>query len=142
MATASPTPTIDDLREIADFIRQRSLDEAGAAGVMDFYRTNGVTIQGEFPKRIAGREPEEADRVKVAGWIDSHTPDRFVSMVYELAGLADGLADTLPADGLSEVVNAYWARARWRRLTQAARLWQDHPDFQPRWGKDKDASDD
>ena len=131
------TPSRDDLRQIAEFLRARSLDEAGAAGSMDYFGQNGVTIQGRFPKRFTtnGATPAPGDRAKVAAWLENHGPGRFMDMAHQLANLADGLADAL--FDVPEVFVAYRARTMWRALTGAARLWESHDDFDPAWAKEE-----
>lgn len=138
-----PTPSVSDLREIAKFLRARSLNEAGAAGVMDFYRESGVTVQVRLPERDAAGggligDPSE-HRAKYTAWMDEHSPDLFVDMAHVLASLADTLADCVAnaGNGSSEI-GAYSARAAWRQLTAAARLWEQHPDFFPAWAKQDD----
>lgn len=137
--TAPDAPTIADLREIAEFIRQRSLDEAGAAGRMGFYRENGVTIQVCIPK---GKFPEDSldgHRANATAWLEEHSPDRFMDMAGTLAHMADGLAEAVAE--AQDVYGPYPARAAWRRLTRAARLWETHPDFNPAWAKKEETDD-
>lgn len=136
--TPPDAPTIADLREIAEFIRQRSLDEASAAGRMGFYRQNGVTIQVRIPK---GKLTESLDehRANVTGWLDEHGPNRFMGMAGTLAHMADGLAEAVLE--ARDIYGPYPARAAWRRLTRAARLWETHPDFNPAWATKEEADD-
>lgn len=130
-ADPSDTPTIADLRAIAEFIRIRSLDEAGAAGRMGFYRQSGVTLQVRLPKDMPGDPAWH--RANVREWLDGHPPDRFMNMANEMAHMADGLADVL--NDVPEMLAPYRARALWRRLARAARLWESHPDFNPAWAE-------
>lgn len=140
---AAPAPSVSDLREIAEFLRARSLDEARTAGAMDFYRERGATIQVRLPKQGApgsgvGLSGDPAEhRAKYKGWMDEHSPDRFVDMAHVLADLADSLADRVADAG--SALGDYPARAAWRRLTSAARLWETHPDFLPVWAKQNEA---
>lgn len=133
----TPTPTLADLRAIAEFIRERSLDEAGAAGRMQYFQQNGGTIQPRIPKGGSLAADSAGQRAKVKGWLAEHSPDRFMVMASELAHMADGLADAQAS--ISDVHAKYGARAAWRRLTRAARLWESHPDFNPAWAKEEDA---
>ncbi|MFG2276707.1 hypothetical protein ACGFNY_43985 [Streptomyces chartreusis] len=128
------TPTIADLRAIAAFIRARATDEAEAAGRMRFYRDNGVTIQPRIPKDafLLGLAQHRAN---VTGWLEGHSPDRFMDMASELASMAEAFADTL--HDVPEMFASYRAGRMWRRLTGAARLWDTHPDFDPAWAKEE-----
>ncbi|NUS25066.1 MAG: hypothetical protein HOV92_12700 [Streptomyces sp.] len=140
---ADYTPTTDDLRQIAEFLRQRSLNEAGAAGLMDFYQQNGVTIQVRIPKGAFADGTLDGHRQKVLGWLDEHSPTRFTDTAHQLANLADALADAgadaVHASRSDPIFSPYRVRAVWRALTSAARLWSEHPDFLPLW---EDAKDD
>jgi hypothetical protein len=141
-STGEYTPTREDLRAVVDFLRKRSLDEAGAAGSMDFYRENGVTVRVTIPKAAFANGTHDGHRKKYVGWMDEHSPDRFVDMAHQLANLADALASagvdaTYDSRG-PDPVGAYRARAAWRALTKAARLWDKHPDLLPLWAKGED----
>ncbi|WP_328545499.1 hypothetical protein [Streptomyces europaeiscabiei] len=126
------TPTAEGLREIAQFLRRRSLEEAGEAGVMDYYRQNGVTVRVDI---ASGKFPEadlDGHRSKVTGWMDEHSPTRFTDVAHELANMADALAEAGVAalyDYRSPGVSAHQARGAWWALTRAARLWDSHPEF-------------
>ena len=134
---ADYTPTADDLRKIVEFLRQRSMNEAGAAGMMDFYRENGVTIQVRIPKGVFADGTLDGHRQKVAGWLDEHSPTRFTDMAHQMANLADALADAgidaVHASRTDSIFSPYRVRSVWRALTRAARLWHEHPDFLPLW---------
>lgn len=129
--TPPDAPTIADLREIAEFIRQRSLNEAGAAGQMGFYWQNGVTVQVHIPKGKFTEDSLDGHRASVTGWLEEHSPDRFMAMAGTLAHMADGLAEAVLE--ARDAYGPYPARAAWRRMTRAARLWETHPDFNPAW---------
>ncbi|MGW2725628.1 hypothetical protein, partial [Streptomyces sp. NPDC001492] len=125
---------------IAEFIRARAMDEAGAAGRMQYFQQNGGTIQPRIPKSGSLAADSAGQRAKVKGWLEEHTPDRFMAMASELAHMADGLAEAQAGiSAVSDVHAKYSARAAWRRVTRAARLWEAHPDFDPAWAKDEDA---
>lgn len=129
-----PTPTIDDLRAIVGFIRARAMDEAQAAGRMEFYRNNGATIQPKIPKDAFPGSDLTQHRANIEGWLDEHSADRFLDLAGELASMADGLVDLFR--DVPETFAPYRARMIWRRLTGAARLWDTHPGFNPAWAKD------
>lgn len=131
-STDDYTPTAEGLREIAQFLRRRSLDEAGAAGVMDYYRQNGCTIKVSIPKDKFAWADQESHRETITGWVEEHSPTRFTDMAHELANMADALAGEGAAalhDYRSPGVSPHQARSAWRTLTRAARLWESHPEF-------------
>lgn len=145
---AQPSPTIDeytptdeDLREIADFLRRRSLDEAGASGMMSFFQGAGVTVSVNIPKGTFTEASVSTERAKYQAWMDEHSPDRFTNMAHQLAGLADALADATStaanANSYAPVRDYHMNRA-WRAMTSAARLWRQHADFNPLWAKDEE----
>lgn len=143
MTTDEYTPTVDDLREVADFIRRRGLDEAQGAGVMQSNRDHGVTIRIDVPKNNGSQSHRDETRQTVTNWLDEHSPDRFMYMAHQLACLADRLADT-GVDYVYDLqqrpaLSPYRVQAVWSSLTGAARLWDQHPDFKPLWAKDEDA---
>lgn len=133
------TPTRDELREIADFLRHRSMDEAGSAGLMDFYQQNGVTVRVNIPKGVFADDSVPGEQAKFKALLDEHSLDRFVKMASSLADMA-----TVLAEEASDAANAYgnipsshdyhMGRA-WRTLTDAARLWDSHPEFNQLWAK-------
>lgn len=114
------------------------MDEAQAAGRMEFYRNNGVTIQPKIPKDAFPGTDLTQHRANVKGWLEGHSADRFLDMASELASMADALADAI--HDVPEMFAPYRARMMWRRLTGAAhRLWDTHPDFDPAWAKEEQA---
>lgn len=133
------TPTVADLRAVAEFIRNRSLDEAGAAGRMTYFEQIGGTLQPRIPKSGSLAADSARQRAKAKKWLEEHSPDRFMAMASELAHMADGLAEAQASISAASDVHAkYSARAAWRRVTRAARLWESHPDFDPAWARDED----
>jgi len=140
MATyPSDTYTIDDLRQIAEFIRQRSLEEAGAAGRMGFYQQQGATIQVQIPEDGTLGHALDEHQANITGWLEEHSPARFMDMAGTLAHMADGLAEAVTE--ARDVYGPYPARAAWRRLARAARLWETHPDFNPAWATHEETGD-
>lgn len=133
------TPTPEDLREIAEFLRQRSLDEASAAGRMDSYRNAGVTLQVNIPSSAFVSSHTEEVRGDAEAWLEQHSPDRFVDLASRLASLGDALASA-GANAISDTayrphIGAYRQQSIWWSLTQAAQLWVEHPDFKPLWAE-------
>lgn len=134
------TPTPEDLREVAEFLRQRSLDEARAAGRMDSYRNAGVTLQVNIPSSAFVPSRTEEVRENAEAWLEQHSPDRFMELTGRLASLGDALASA-GVDAISDTsyrlhMGAYRQQSIWWSLTRAARLWDTHPDFKPLWAED------
>jgi hypothetical protein len=134
-------PTVEDLNEIAQFIRQRSLQEAQAAGMMQSNRAHGVTIRVSLPKDMVPAVRDDT-RKAVTGWLEEHSPDRFMDMASQLAWLAYNLASEAVDNVHTHQPHrpgSHRVRSAWRALVSAARLWETHPDFKPLWAKDEDA---
>jgi len=134
--SAEYMPTEDDLRDIADFICRRSLDEAGQAGMMQSNRDHGVTIRVDVPKDGHTAEYRDQTRELVTRWLDEHSPDRFLAMSYQLSELANRLADAGYDCRQHPTLSTHRVQAVWRTLTKAAHLWEQHPDFKPLWTKE------
>lgn len=138
-ADADYTPTPEDLREIVAFLRARSLDEAGQAGMMTSFRNSGVTIQVNIPSDAFPDAYTDVVRQQAKSWLEEHSPDRFVNLAGRLAQLSDSLANA-GLDAISHTmtnphIGAFRQQSVWRVLTQAAQLWIMHPDFKPLWAE-------
>ncbi|WP_330328213.1 hypothetical protein [Streptomyces pseudovenezuelae] len=137
------TPTIEELREIAEFFRQRSLDEARAEGTMDFYRQKGVTVQVQIPDGKFAEGTSDQHRQAVEGWLEDHSPSRFSAMANELFTVAYALAnagiDAFYDTQRHPQLGPHRQQSIWHSLTKAVGLWQGHPDFNPLWAKNEDA---
>jgi hypothetical protein len=129
-------PTVEDLREIAEFIRERALGEARASGVMQSMREHGVTIRVDLPKEMVPAARDDAQQ-QVTDWLDEHSPDRFTDMASKLAWLAYNLSNDA-VDNLFTSPGSHRVRSAWRALTASARLWEKHPAFKPLWAKEDD----
>ncbi|MFE0207029.1 hypothetical protein [Streptomyces sp. NPDC058985] len=137
--TPDYTPNVEDLRAVAAFLRARSLDEAGAAGVMQSNKSHGAQVRVHVAKGSLAASSVEPVRKEVADWLDEHSPERFMQLSHELANLAEGLANAgvefiydqerMPQRGDWRVDSV------WRVLTSGVRLWSNHPDFNPLWAK-------
>lgn len=139
-------PTADELREIAEFLRQRSVDEASAAGTMDAFRQAGVTTQVCIPDGAFTASRTQFVQQNATDWMAEHSPDRFVDLAYGLSSLAYALSSA-GLDAMSDLamrphLGPYRVQSVWRSLTQAARLWDTHPDFNPAWTAEVEHDDD
>lgn len=134
------TPTAEDLREIVEFLRARSLDEAGQAGMMTSFRQSGVSIRVDIPNDVFAGSYEDVVRQKAEGWLEEHSPDRFTALSVGLAQLADALSSAgmgaISRTTANPYLGGYEQQGVWRSLTQAARLWDLHPDFKPLWAEE------
>lgn len=82
---------------------------------------------------IHARAGQEAERRNASGPFDREQW-RAVHTFHALADLAQDLADTaLPSVQDTDATHALRRERAWARLTQTARLWDDHPDFLPAW---------
>lgn len=134
------TPTPEDLREIAEFLHRRSRDEAGAAGMMASYQKAGVTIEANIPTDAFASSHVKTVRQDTAGWVEQHSPDRFMELTGRLASLGDALASA-GVNAISDTmhqphVGSHRQQSIWRALLEASRLWHDHPDFKPLWAEE------
>jgi hypothetical protein len=135
---AEYTPTKQDLRDIAEFFHARSLQEAGAAGMLQHCRDYGVTVGVRTTTKGLGADLSDNRRKelkqKTETWLEQHSPERFVDMTNELYHLAYELAHSEFGS------DSYALRAAWRTLTRtASRMWGDHPDFNPSWAQLEEA---
>ncbi|MEU6979607.1 hypothetical protein [Streptomyces sp. NPDC046371] len=128
------TPTRQDLKDLAAFFHERSLEEARVSGLLDYCQTVGITFGVRTTSKGPGADLSD-DRRKdleqqAEAWLEQHSPDRFVAMAGQLHSLADDLASVTFSSGSHEM------RMAWMSLTlTASRLWGDHPDFNPAWAE-------
>ncbi len=141
-STPDYMPSVEDLRAVADFLRARSLDEFGAAGVMQSNKSHGAQVRVHVAKGSLAASSVEPVRKEVADWLDEHSPDRFAQISHQLANLAEGLAkagiQSVHDQERTPYCGDWRVQSAWQVLTSAVRLWSTHPDFNPLWAKPLD----
>ncbi|GGU11433.1 hypothetical protein [Streptomyces lateritius] len=131
-------PTEVDLKELTDFVWERTREEAGTAGQMNYFRDSaGMTLAPHFlrPGLVSETARQDGER-KGSKWWEEHSPERFVNMAHTVFNLTLTLADRARvAMARRDLGYEYGVRHCWDAMTQAADLWKDHPDFKPSWAE-------